>query len=1189
MPSKYDFSSLDNQLAKLEKELAKFNDSFSETTSSIAKTKFNDREYGNQALSRKVSRIVDDAKNRISSAYNNYVNGMRRETRDSINRINKEANSASQYCDELNGLLNDLNVFNQYYAQGKYQEVISTDFNAEPYPLEIAEYITLIKLESYDAICKKELGNVSLEGFRTFKAYYSSCKRSKASKHLAKAGTLLFSASFALSSISGCPYDVLIDGLKGYKDIPEDQKEEYCQQYSYLYSKAVVAFNDLSNKAFLEFDYNKVKSFLNESEFFSVEDISNDFFKDGKSTPEKLFEYACQYGKTVPIETMRILFDDTKTLSRGTMSEKYLGFWLRRYDEYGFDFIKQVIDNQEDRFVSTDLISKTLPNEGSFVKKTGSLMNDLVLDYQAYLESNHNNIPLMKFCQASVLWSDLVKKVSVQYDQQEMSKMSKAVELLDGLSYSMIVKYQKYCNCFDPNLIASLNIVLDESSNRLFGKPYKKDLQKAENSSVDVDSITVKLVSVQLKKKKKKAAIIWISIIVALATIAVLLFFLFNKPSHVHSYSEFWESDSLCHWHKCSCGATTNAENHSFGDWTVVKESTNTTEGEKGRSCSICGYYETAAITILLPDHITHSFGTSWSKNENGHWHECSCGEKADEAEHTFSAWTTIKEATTDIEGEKTRLCTVCGFSEKTTIPRLNHIHSYGTLWISNENKHWHECECGEKTEETNHTFDTWTTVKEPTNSAEGQKKHSCSVCGYTETASIPKLNHSHSYGTTWMSNDSSHWHQCSCGEKTALSNHTYGNWETIKAATSSTSGEKRRSCNVCGYSETTTIPVIEHTHSFGSTWLTNENQHWHVCSCGEKSNIEVHKYGSWTIVTASTCTSVGAKTATCSVCGYKKTESIPANGHSLTKIAAVAPTCTSPGQTEGSYCSVCGIVVSGQESINALGHDFVDTITPPTVTTDGYTTHTCSRCGYTYKDSATDATGSTGLAYEDNGQGLCWITGIGSCTDKDIIVPSSINGSKVYAITANAFTNQTSITSITLPETLEVIGKRAFYGCTNLNSINLPRNLKNIQTDAFIFSGLESVVFDSTDLFIIGDGNLFSGCHLKSIVFNCPEVPESICKDCTSLTAVTINYGSRSIGAYAFSGCTNLKSVTISTNVKSIGREAFPEYINITYLGTIAQWNSIQTNSWWAGFLPTYKIYCTDGIIDGINGVSYY
>ena len=318
--------------------------------------------------------------------------------------------------------------------------------------------------------------------------------------------------------------------------------------------------------------------------------------------------------------------------------------------------------------------------------------------------------------------------------------------------------------------------------------------------------------------------------------------------------------------------------------------------------------------------------------------------------------------------------------------------------------------------------------------------------------------------------------------------------------------------------------------------------------------------------------------------------------GHTIVTVAAVAPSCTSPGKTEGSYCSICGVTITEQRIIPALGHNFIDTITPPTELERGYTTHTCSRCDYSYRDNYVDPigpTGSVGLAYEDNGQGLCWITGIGSCTDKDIIVPSSIGGSKVYAIVANAFTNQKSITSITLPETLEVIGKGAFTGCDNLESINIPKNLTNIYSYCFpsgYDSKFKSVLISSDNLHIYGDGYLFEDYYsIKTAVFEGKRIPANICRKARALEEVIICNGVEEIGETAFWECDSLKNVKLSSSVKSIGRQAFPEYITISYEGTIAQWNAIKKDSLWAGFLPTYKIYCNDGIIDGLNGTTYY
>ena len=61
-----------------------------------------------------------------------------------------------------------------------------------------------------------------------------------------------------------------------------------------------------------------------------------------------------------------------------------------------------------------------------------------------------------------------------------------------------------------------------------------------------------------------------------------------------------------------------------------------------------------------------HQFGTEWKKDATQHWHECSCGEKADIANHTW-AWTVTTPASPTEDGEETRTCSACG--EKETRP----------------------------------------------------------------------------------------------------------------------------------------------------------------------------------------------------------------------------------------------------------------------------------------------------------------------------------------------------------------------------------------------------------------------------------------------------------------------------------------------------------------------------------------
>ncbi len=65
---------------------------------------------------------------------------------------------------------------------------------------------------------------------------------------------------------------------------------------------------------------------------------------------------------------------------------------------------------------------------------------------------------------------------------------------------------------------------------------------------------------------------------------------------HVHSYGSDWESDATGHWHGCSCGDKSEEAAHSFGEWTVTKEATESEDGVKERSCSVCQYKETEVI-----------------------------------------------------------------------------------------------------------------------------------------------------------------------------------------------------------------------------------------------------------------------------------------------------------------------------------------------------------------------------------------------------------------------------------------------------------------------------------------------------------------------------------------------------------------------------------------------------------------
>ena len=94
---------------------------------------------------------------------------------------------------------------------------------------------------------------------------------------------------------------------------------------------------------------------------------------------------------------------------------------------------------------------------------------------------------------------------------------------------------------------------------------------------------------------------------------------------------------------------------------------------------SQAGVNSTETASIVIPA-FEHSY--SWQSDKTNHWKHCSIGNEdtAQEA-HQFDGWTVIKQASIGVEGEKERTCTVCGYTEKETIPSI-YIPSYPVTGI---------------------------------------------------------------------------------------------------------------------------------------------------------------------------------------------------------------------------------------------------------------------------------------------------------------------------------------------------------------------------------------------------------------------------------------------------------------------------------------------------------------------------
>ena len=168
--------------------------------------------------------------------------------------------------------------------------------------------------------------------------------------------------------------------------------------------------------------------------------------------------------------------------------------------------------------------------------------------------------------------------------------------------------------------------------------------------------------------------------------------------------------------------------------------------------------------------------------------------------------------------------------------------------------------------------------------------------------------------------------------------------------------------------------------------------------------------------------------------------------------------------------------------------------------------------------------------------------------TDTELTLPKNCNG-KNYSIYKYAFYNCSSLTSITIPDSVTNIGNYSFFVCASLTSITIPNSVKSIGNYAFAGSGKITNIKIPDSVKNIGS-DAFQNCSsLTSIVIpnSVTNISHGTFYGCSSLTSITIPDSVKSIGASAFWKCTSLSSVTIPNSVTKIGQIAFGECTGLT------------------------------------------
>ncbi len=227
-------------------------------------------------------------------------------------------------------------------------------------------------------------------------------------------------------------------------------------------------------------------------------------------------------------------------------------------------------------------------------------------------------------------------------------------------------------------------------------------------------------------------------------------------------------------------------------------------------------------------------------------------------------------------------------------------------------------------------------------------------------------------------------------------------------------------------------------------------------------------------------------------------------------------------------------------------------------------------------------------LKFELNSDGKSYsVSAKSSNIEGELIIPSTYNGLPVTTVAEEGFMFCSSLTSVSIPDSIEVIEDYGFYGCNSIDSLKLPKNLKRIGRSAFYgWHKLPSVTIPASVEFIAGavfsssyelteikveSGNEFY-TSVEGILYNIdmtelldypvakggstytlPTTVTKIAGWCFSnnryLTSIELNDNIKTIEDGTFAYCRTLKILEFGNNVTKIGVNSFRDCDKIVSL----------------------------------------